>query len=640
VQRSSRIVPGWQGVCLVAITYVYFLIFAQFAFLKKLNQLGISGTHLKVVMAGMAAGGILLSLLAARVSRWRSPRLRMRVAFLACAVASLIAVFRLDFAAAECMSILVGAGLGLLTVTIATHLREWAGSANPFLVAGVGTGVAYFVCNIPGFFDAKPDVQSLVASVLCLAGAAITLRLEPEQTAGLRRPAPASFVPVLAAFTALVWLDSAAFFIIQKSPSLKAETWQGAAHLWLNAFLHLASALTGAWLLARSKVSTVLIPAVAALGFACLLLRDPVSAPIASVLYPIGVSLYSVALVAYPSLIAPAASDAERGRIAGWIYAIAGWVGSALGIGMGQNLGHVPVAFAFSAAAVVIVPTAVPFWHSRRREISLVAMVLVSAWLLNRAIGATRHPFAPASPIERGREVYVSEGCIHCHTQYVRPGTPDEIMWGPVRSIADLRRDRPPLIGNRRQGPDLSQVGVRRSALWLKMHFFNPAEVSGASIMASYGFLFRDQRGSDLVVYLESLHGPDTAAHIAEQEAWQPAPQEVAGASATEGEELYRRDCATCHSDNGKTRIAWIRDFKRAPIDLMKGPYLYLSPGSGEQRWMQLVRITKFGIAGTDMAGHEYLSDRNISSITLWLSQHLAQSTAVSENITPSGDEK
>jgi len=83
---------------------------------------------------------------------------------------------------------------------------------------------------------------------------------------------------------------------------------------------------------------------VPALGAACLLL-DPDRVVLASILYPVGVSLYSVALVAYPSLIAPASSAAERGRQAGWIYAIAGWLGSALGIGMGRNLGHVPPAF-------------------------------------------------------------------------------------------------------------------------------------------------------------------------------------------------------------------------------------------------------------------------------------------------------
>ena len=56
--------PGWQGASLVAITYVYFLIFAQFAFLARLASLGVAGAHLKAVMGAMAFGGVLFSLLA------------------------------------------------------------------------------------------------------------------------------------------------------------------------------------------------------------------------------------------------------------------------------------------------------------------------------------------------------------------------------------------------------------------------------------------------------------------------------------------------------------------------------------------------------------------------------------------------
>jgi len=52
-QSDSRR-SGWQGISLVAITYVYFLIFAQFAFLHRLADLGIAGAHLKAVMAAMA----------------------------------------------------------------------------------------------------------------------------------------------------------------------------------------------------------------------------------------------------------------------------------------------------------------------------------------------------------------------------------------------------------------------------------------------------------------------------------------------------------------------------------------------------------------------------------------------------------
>ena len=94
-------------------------------------------------------------------------------------------------------------------------------------------------------------------------------------------------------------------------PILKAGTWQGSAHLWANGFIHLGAALLSAFLLRRRGLSVVLASAVGALAFACLLLLDPARAITASVFYPIGVSMYSVALVAYPSLLSPARSNAR-----------------------------------------------------------------------------------------------------------------------------------------------------------------------------------------------------------------------------------------------------------------------------------------------------------------------------------------
>jgi cytochrome c oxidase cbb3-type subunit 2 len=231
------------------------------------------------------------------------------------------------------------------------------------------------------------------------------------------------------------------------------------------------------------------------------------------------------------------------------------------------------------------------------------------------------------SQIERGRQVYISEGCIHCHSQYVRPNSPDIELWGPVETMEELRLQRPPLIGNRRQGPDLSQVGGRRSPLWLKAHFYDPPEVSGASIMPSYAFLFGDHRGDDLVAYLASLHGPGTEQHVAQERLWQPQAEAVQASDAATGERLFRRDCATCHAPDGQTRRNWQASFKRLPPDLSLGPYFYLPPsGSEGQRSIRLAQITRFGVPGTDMPGHEYMSDREIASISKWLSQVIAQS--------------
>ncbi len=627
--RGDESKSGWQGVVLVAITYVYFLIFAQFAFLKRLASLGLGDTQLKAVMAAMAIGGILFSLLAPRMSPWPSPRVRLRFGLLVSGVAAFLPLLPLGLAASVVVSFLIGSGLGLLTVTLAINLRQWLGNRNPLIGVGLATGSGYLFCNFPPFFTAIPEVQAVVAGLLCLAGIGVTLLLAPapleENRTQPQRSIP--FLRVLLCFAALVWLDSAAFFIIQNTPALKAGTWQGSVHLWTDGLLHLAAAIICAWLLSRRGLSFVLCVSFLALGAACLLLLDPERVALASVLYPIGVSFYSVALVAYPSLIATTASAEERGRQAGWIYAIAGWFGSAMGIGMGQHLGHVPPTFVAGAGAVVLLPWLFSAMRQRTREIALTAFVVFASFILNRLLVADDMS-QKLKQVERGRQVYISEGCIHCHTQYVRPNSPDALMWGPVESIAEIRLQHPPLIGNRRQGPDLSQVGARRSALWLRAHFYDPAEVSGSSIMPSFAMLFRDGRGDDLVAYLASSHSAGTEQHVAEERLWQPPSEAMREADPALGERLFERDCATCHSKNGRTRQAWRASFKRLPPDLAVGPYFYLPPAGPEAlRMERLSQIAKFGIPGTDMPGHEYLSDRQIASISLWLSRVIAQSS-------------
>lgn len=621
--RDSR--DGWQGIALVAVTYVYFLIFAQFAFLSRLAELNLAGDSLKIVMAAMAAGGILFSLLTPRVRIVPSPTERLWFAFAGCAAAALGSLLPLNLPTAAAVAGLIGASLGVLTVTLVTHLRAWTGDRNPIVKVGIGTGIGYFLCNVPSLFTATPHVQSVVAAGLCLIGMAITL-FGPT---GNQDPPPQAksnlnFFRALAAFFALVWLDSAAFFIIQHAPALKAGTWMGSVHLWTNAGVHLLAACTAGLLLQRRFAAGVLTAAVLLLGFACILLQTPALVVPASLLYPAGVSLYSVALVAYPSFLTPADSVTQRGKQAGWIYAVAGWVGSALGIGMGQNVGRVPTSFVAIAGAVVLLPALVRLAQSRAREAAAFVAALTIAFAIHRVLPKPAVP-PQLSAIQRGRRVYIGEGCIHCHSQYVRPGSPDELLWGPTESLQELHAQHPPLIGNRRQGPDLAEVGARRSPLWLKAHLIDPREVSDQSIMPSYAFLFQDQRGDDLVAYLASLHSGNLQQHALEETNWTPSATAASHASAAEGQSLYERQCGTCHDAHGQMYLQYRAAFKQSPVDLITGPFSYLhASDSSVQRSRELAQISKFGIPGTDMPGHEYWSDQQIASLTLWLMQRSA----------------
>ncbi len=677
-QRSTASQPasGWRGVALVAITYIYFLIFAQFAFLRRLAELQIADTHLKAVMAAMALGGVLFSLLTPRILSRLDPSARdarrapshassiLQVALAASMAAALLTLLPLNLPASVAVAFLIGASLGTLTVTLVTHLNLWLSSSNPLLQVGLGTGIGYLLCNFPPLFTAAPTTQAVTAAILCLAAVFIASHTEqdfsfaaqavdlasnpvppplslakgrgvqakePSSSSSSEAPGPAIPFPlILLAFTALIWLDSAAFFIIQSTPALKAGTWLGATHLYLDGALHLAGALLSVYLLRRRGLSATLAAALLVLAAACLLLLDPYRAPFASLFYPIGVSLYSVALVAYPALLSGSITLAQRARRAGLIYAIGGWFGSAMGIGMGQHLGHIPPLFVACAAVLILLPILL---RTRRRElIATTALLLLAAgvWAAQRSL--TPAP-TPLTQIQRGRRVYISEGCINCHSQYVRPSTPDVLLWGPVQTLAQLRAEHPPLIGNRRQGPDLSQIGARRSPLWLRAHFMNPAQISHGSPMPSYAYLFRAQPngttpGDDLLAYLESLR-PDAAAadaHRAAELAWQPNSATFAAASVARGYQLYLQECATCHAPNGATRVQYRADFGYLPTVFATGPFLHLTPDfTPAQRRPQIAQIVKFGIPMTNMPGHEYLSGQDIASLTLWLEQTIAK---------------
>jgi cytochrome c oxidase cbb3-type subunit 2 len=673
---STQPTSGWRGVALIAITYVYFLIFAQFAFLHRLAQLNIADAHLKAVMAAMALGGILFSLLTPRTEILAAPRARLQLALTLSAAAALLTLLPLNLPASIAVAFLIGASLGTLTVTLVTHLRLWLGTSSQLLKVGLGTGLGYLLCNFPPLFTATPTTQALTAATLCIAAVFLAATTNPDPTipepatsdpttnlvilSGAKDPCSSSsgepqvqptFPQVLLAFTALIWLDSAAFFIIQSTPALKAGTWQGTAHLYLNGILHLAAALASVHLLRRRGLPTTLAAALFALAAACLLLLDPHRALLASLFYPIGVSLYSVALVAYPALLSGVTNTAERGRQAGWIYAIGGWFGSAMGIGMGQHLGHIPPLFVLAAAALILTPQLL---QTRRRELLATAAILLASFGLWRTVNALTPAPPPLTQIQRGREVYISEGCINCHSQYVRPNTPDVLLWGPTQPLADLRAEHPPLIGNRRQGPDLSQVGSRRSPLWLRAHFYSPSQVSHDSIMPSYAYLFRsengiDTRGDDLIAYLQTLRpqaeAPDAEqdpdpglAHLLAQRSWQPSSAASASATVSRGQQLFTQECATCHTANGATRNQWRTSFRRLPPIPSIGPLLDIPAQPGTPQRDRLAQIVKFGISGTDMPGHEYLPDADVASLTLWLQQIISHPISPSNRPTPHGD--
>jgi cytochrome c oxidase cbb3-type subunit 2 len=622
---ARKLFSGWQGTVLVAVTYVYFLIFAQFAFLGRLASWQLHPLALKAVMASMVVGGILFSLVAPRLETLWPPRCLMRAGFCLSSVAAFLSMLHLKLAMAVLLGFLAGAGVALLTVTLATHVREWTDGNGSLVRIGFGTGLGYLISNYPPLFNASASVQALVSGLFCLLAMAVTLTRMDSDTldAGKEQPALSPSRAVLF-FGVLIWLDSAAFYIIQHTGAYKAATWQGGRHLYMIGLLHFLAAILAGMVLRRSNPLILFSAAFSCLAIACLFLQQDSLRATATIFYPVGVSLYSVALVAWPSLLSGAANGRERGRIAARLYAIGGWVGSALGIGMAEHLGQVPAVFLLLTGIVIFSPVILWIMRRRSRELIGVAGMLCVAAMLRHSMGSTRKKPDEDAAV-RGRQVYISEGCIHCHSQYVRPGSQDVLLWGPEQSTAYVHRQHPPLIGNRRQGPDLSTVGARRSPLWLRMHFIDPPSVSNDSVMPSFAVLFHDQRGEDLIAYLSSLKASDERLSR-ERLTWKPAQDALAHADARNGQQLYYRFCATCHEADGRARMAWQNSFPHLPPNLLHGQLIHMKDAKSLLALQsQLAQIAKFGIPGTDMPGHETMSDCDIASIAKWIAQQRAQ---------------
>ena len=98
---------------------------------------------------------------------------------------------------------------------------------------------------------------------------------------------------------------------------------------------------------------------------------------------------------------------------------------------------------------------------------------------------------------QRGRAIYVSEGCSYCHTQNIRPLAQDKVFGRPSVG-GDYVYDTPQLLGTERTGPDLSNIGLRQpSDVWQYIHLWDPRAVVHDSIMPRYPWLFTLKKHAD-----------------------------------------------------------------------------------------------------------------------------------------------
>ncbi len=157
---------------------------------------------------------------------------------------------------------------------------------------------------------------------------------------------------------------------------------------------------------------------------------------------------------------------------------------------------------------------------------ALLVLVVVPGALLSQ-IEAPEQLQPYEGSIAIGRDVYIREGCVYCHSQQVRdPAFTTDVDrgWGRPSVPSDYVYDSPHLIGTMRTGPDLMNVGARLpDRQWHLLHLYQPRAINEWSVMPSFPYLFEE---------LEA--GVETTGEVVRiPDPWAPERTVVASADAT-----------------------------------------------------------------------------------------------------------
>jgi cytochrome c oxidase cbb3-type subunit II len=134
----------------------------------------------------------------------------------------------------------------------------------------------------------------------------------------------------------------------------------------------------------------------------------------------------------------------------------------------------------------------------------------------------------PDSPLKLvGRDIYVREGCVNCHSQMIRPLLAETLRYGHYSVAGEFVYDHPFQWGSKRTGPDLHRVGGKYSDDWQRQHLISPRDLVPESIMPAYPWLDKTPADFESIQAhmraLRTVGVPYTDAQIAS------APDEVKG---------------------------------------------------------------------------------------------------------------
>ncbi len=145
-------------------------------------------------------------------------------------------------------------------------------------------------------------------------------------------------------------------------------------------------------------------------------------------------------------------------------------------------------------------------WHRKleRKPVKLAVFALI-AILIGTAVELiptflvksnipTISSVKPYTALElQGRDLYIREGCVGCHSQMIRPFRSETERYGEYAKAGEYVYDHPFLWGSKRTGPDLLRLGGKYPDSWHYNHMLDPTSMSPGSLMPAYPWLFEQE---------------------------------------------------------------------------------------------------------------------------------------------------
>jgi cytochrome c oxidase cbb3-type subunit I/II len=137
--------------------------------------------------------------------------------------------------------------------------------------------------------------------------------------------------------------------------------------------------------------------------------------------------------------------------------------------------------------------------------LALVAVVIgglvefIPMWVIKENV-PTISSVKPYTPLEvLGRDIYIREGCVGCHSQMIRPFRSETERYGEYSKAGEFVYDHPFLWGSKRTGPDLHRIGGKYPDAWHYNHMDDPRTTSPGSMMPRYSWLLTQKLDTNAV---------------------------------------------------------------------------------------------------------------------------------------------